>query len=372
LSDILSMALRNISRRGLRNALTVTGLAIFVLIFILVSSLTLTMQKGLADSLSDLGGEIIVWDENVFVPFLSTIPENYTKEIEKMEFVKDVVPQITGISRVDSEDLRLTLGINPLDIPLLYTYTMVEGVMISSNESMVVVGYLFSDFLGKHVGDNLTINGHILQVIGIYETDTWIDNAVIVPYVTAQEIFSLNGRTSIIMLTVSDPVRIDSVISEIKKEIPDVGVYKSQEAIARLAPLVNSITWISFALFTIAATACFLGITNVVMTGIFERTREIGILKALGAKGTDVIKMIIYESAVLGTLGGVLGCSASLILLLHGLLIPITSTTSIGITIFFEVFLHGLVFSIAISILAALYPAWKAVRVRPNEVLRFG
>jgi putative ABC transport system permease protein len=326
----------------------------------------------LEESVSDLGGEIMVWDESAFVPFLSTIPEDYTRTMQNISNVRNVVPQITGVSRIDSEDLRLTIGINPAYIHRLYTYTMIEGVMINNNDSSAAVGVLFADFLGKHVDQNITINDWELTVSGIYRTDTWIDNAVIVPFLIAQEIFSLEERTSVIILTVSDPVEIDMVISAIKKELPNVGVYKSQEAADRLAPLIDSITWISLALFAIAGIACFFGITNVVMTSVFERTREIGIMKALGAKGTDIVKIITYESAALGLFGGVLGCSISILLLGSGLLIPITSTTSIRIPVHPDIFLYGLGFSMAISILASLYPVWKAVRVRPNEVLRFG
>jgi putative ABC transport system permease protein len=173
-------------------------------------------------------------------------------------------------------------------------------------------------------------------------------------------------------LTVSDPSKTDSVVSEVRKEVPDVGVYKSQEATGRLTPLISSITLGSLTLFAIAGVACFLGITNVVMTGLFERTREIGILKAIGAQGTDVMKLILFESAALGTLGGLLGCLVSLILLSQGLPILITPTTSFEIPIVFEVFVQGLAISVAISVLATIYPVWRAVRVRPHEVLRFG
>lgn len=370
--EILNMALRNISRRTLRNALTVTGLAIFVLIFILVSSLMLTTQRSVEESLSDLGGEIMIWDASSLIPYISTIPENYTNKIKTINYIENVVPQITGISSVDSQDWRLTIGINPSYISHLYTYTMVDGAMITTNESKAVMGYFFADFLKKHAGDNITINERTLPVVGIYKTDTWIDNAVIVPFKVAQDMFSQAGRASIIMVTVTDPNKIDFVIDEIRKELPNVSVLKSQEATARLAPIMNSITWVSYALSTMVAVACFLGITNVMMTIIFERNREIGILKALGAKGIDITKMIIYESAVLGTLGGVLGCSVSIIVLLQGLWIPITSTAAMPISVFPQIFLHGLVLSIVISILATLYPVWKAVRVRPNEVLRFG
>jgi len=370
--EIINMALQNISRRALRNTLTVTGLAIFVLIFILVSSVTLTMQTSISSSLSNLGGEIMIWDKHALLPYLSSIPENYTNTIEKITYVKNVSPQITGISTVDSQDFRLTIGLNPSDIPLLYTYTMAEGVMINNNESKAVIGYLFADFLKKNVGDNVTINGQTLPVVGIYKTDTWLDNVVIVPFVVAQRIFGLEGRISIIMVMVTDPSKIHSVIDEIRKEIPAVNVFKSQEATARLAPIMNSITWVSYVLFTIAGVACFLGITNVILTGILERTREIGILKALGAKGRDVTKMIMYESAVLGAFGGFLGCLIASVLLLQGLLIPITSTTAMRTLIFPEIFLYGLILSVAISILAAIYPVWRAVRVRPREVLKFG
>jgi putative ABC transport system permease protein len=376
--EIFNMALQNIRRRALRNLLTITGLAIFVLIFILISSVTLTMQNSISESLSDLGGEIMIWDKGAFVPFLgSGIPENYTNRIEKIQYVKNVAPEITGFpSTVDSEEWRVTIGINPSDIPFLYTYTMLEGAMISNDENKAVIGYLFADFIKKHVGDNVTIvysaNRQTLPVVGIYKTDTWMDNVVIVPFKTAQNIFGLAGRTSIITVTVTDPSKIEFVINEIRKEIPDVNVFKSQEATARLAPIMNSITWFSYVLFLIAGAACFLGISNVILTGVLERAKEIGILKALGAKGGDVTRMIIYESAVLGAFGGLTGCLISLGLLIQGVLVPITSTSAMRISVFPEVFIYGLILSVVISILATLYPVWRAIRLRPNEVLKFG
>jgi len=370
--EIFNMALQNIRRKAIRNLLTIAGLSIFVLIFILVSSFTLTVQSGVSQSLSDLGGEITVWSRGALLPFFGSVPENYTNSIKQIAYVKNVSPQITGVSRVDTEDLRLTVGLNPSDIPVFYTYTIVEGTMIDSNESKAVIGYWFADSLKKHAGDNITISGHKLPVIGIYKTDTWMDNVVIVPFSVAQEIFSLSGRASIIMVTVSDPTRIDFVIEEIRKELPNVSVFKSQEATSRLAPLLTSITWVSYTFSTIAGVACFFGITNVMLTGILERTKEIGILKALGAKSVDVTKMIMYESTVLGAFGGILGSLISMLLFIQGLLIPVTSTSLLRIQVFPEVFVYGLILSVTISILAALYPVWRAVRVRPNEVLKFG
>jgi len=370
--EILGMAFGNIRRRALRNSLTTVGLAVFVLIFVLVSSFTLTVQSTVSQSLSDLGGEITVWSQGAILPFLGEIPQNYTDRIRQMPDVKNVSAQIARISSVDTEDLRLIFGLNPLEIHVFYTYTMTEGNMISTNESKSVLGYLFADYLKKHVGDNITVNGHTIPVIGVFKTDTYMDNVVIVPFNIAQEIFSLPGRASIIMVTVTDPTKVEPVVSEIKKEFPDASVSKNQEASSRLAPLMNSISMVSLTFSAIAGIACFLGITNVMLTGIIERSKEIGILKALGAKGADVTRMMLYESMILGTAGGVLGCLLSLTLLIQGILIPITSSSVLGIQVFPEVLVYALTLSVAISVLASLYPVWRAIRLRPNEVLKFG
>jgi putative ABC transport system permease protein len=338
----------------------------------MVQSATLTLQGSLAESVSNLGGEITIWSQDALLPFLANVPENYTTTIRQTLYVKSVSPQIIGISRIDTEDLRLTLGLNPSDIPAFYTVTMTEGTMIDTNETKAVMGYLFADFLKKHVGDNVTINEFKLPLVGIFRTDTWIDNAVIVPYKVAQSIFNLSGRASIIMVAVTDPDKIDYVINDIRSKLENVSVFRNQEAPSRLSPIMNSISWFTYILFAITGVACLFGLTNVTVTGILERSREIGILKALGATGTDVTKMIIYESATLGILGGILGCVISSAFLAGGLLIPITSTTSLRITVFPESLIFGIILSVSISILAALYPIWKAVRVRPNEVLRFG
>jgi putative ABC transport system permease protein len=195
---------------------------------------------------------------------------------------------------------------------------------------------------------------------------------VIIPLKKAQELFGMSGRASVIIVASTDPGKIDSVVNKIRESLPNVDVFKSQEAATRLAPMLNAVTWFSNILFMITGAACFLGITNVTLTGILERTREIGILKAIGAKGTDVTRMIVYESAVLGALGGLLGVLVSSGFLVQGVLIPLTSSSAMPILIFPEVFVYGLILSVAISIVAALYPIWKAVHVRPQEVLRFG
>ena len=370
--EILTMALQNIRRRALRNSLTVVGLAVFVMIFVLITSFTFAVQSQVSESLSDLGGEITIWSQGALLPFFGEIPENYTAQIEQIAYVKNVSPQIARVSSVDSQDLRLVFGLNPTDISVFYTYTLVEGSMISANESKAVLGCLFADFLKKRSGDNVTIDGHVLPVIGVFKTDTWMDNVVIIPLTVAQDNFSLFGRASIIMVTVTDPAQMDFVVSEIRKELPNVSVSKSQEAASRLAPLMSSISLVSYTFSIIAGIACFFGITNVMLTGVIERSKEIGILKALGAGEGAVTRMMLYESAALGAFGGVLGCSVSITVFLQGVLLPITSASVMAIQIFPEVFLYGFILSIVISTLASLYPVWRAVRVRPYEVLKFG
>ncbi len=100
------------------------------------------------------------------------------------------------------------------------------------------------------------------------------------------------------------------------------------------------------------------------LTGIIERSKEMGILKALGASGGDVTRMMLYESAVLGAVGGFLGCVVPIAVFLQGMLIPITSASMIAIQIFPEIFLYGFTLSIVVSTLASLYPVWRAIRVR--------
>jgi len=211
-----------------------------------------------------------------------------------------------------------------------------------------------------------------MPVVGVFKTDTWMDNVVIIPFSVAQDNFSLSERASIIMVTVSDPAQIDFVVNEIRSEFPNVSVSKNQEAASRLAPMMSSISLVSYTFSTIAGIACFFGVTNVMLTGIIERSKEIGILKALGASRGDVTRLMLYESAALGAAGGFLGCSVAIAIFLQGLLIPITSASVVAIQIFPEVFLYGFTLSIGISTLAALYPVWRAVRVRPHEVLKFG
>ncbi len=229
------------------------------------------------------------------------------------------------------------------------------------------------------VGDRITIFVNVggeedsitLRVVGIMEKmggtlGSEDDSSLFIPLRVCQQLYMMGGEFQYIAAQVKDRGRIPEVIGEINERMSDSVTVMSAESMGEMVGSILGV--IEGTLGGIAAISLLVagvGIVNTMTISVMERTREIGVLKALGAKSRDVLLMFLSEALVTGFIGGTLGVLLGFAL--GGLIgryinLPVSNSIFLGMSV--------VAFAITTSALSGLYPAWRAANLRPVEALR--
>jgi putative ABC transport system permease protein len=406
------MAIRNISRRKLRTTLTVLGIVVGVGMMLALLSIVSGMDVRVTQMVRALGGaDITIYNATTpgrggqpfggFGGFGFTIQRtinlNIIEQVSQIQGVYAVSPQLSFIGYIGNT--RITIyGIDP------QTYDEVTGGLNIINGRMLNVGESGKIILGKAIMEalNTTIGGKVkvgvstteqreFEVIGEFETGMMFQEySAYITIEDAQNITGLENEATQILVKCEDPYMVSEVANTITSYIPGVRVTTPTAMVTQATQLLNTLTMFFATIGLIALVAGSFGVINTMLMSVSERTREIGILKAIGAKSSDILKMFLAEAVLIGALGGVIGVAVGGVLayVLPMFMPGIMGTASIlgrttirgirqvGSTQLFTPTLTptNIVVCIALGVLvgliAGLYPAWRASRMKPVEALR--
>ena len=388
------MAWRDLARRRLRTGLTVAGIAVGVALILVLLSLVAGINVQVGASIRGLGGaDVTVYNGTVTgarQTFLfgstATLNESLVGDIANLPDVYSVSPENLEVVYANGA-LAPIWGIDPSTFDRTSGgLNLVSGREISTSDvNVAVLGQGLAQFLSLSLGDSVTIqarspnemNNVSLIVVGVYETgQNLIDRGLYVERNTVLDLTNSSGSVTSILVKVNDPNNVGLVSDEISGLFPDTRVVTASSLVSSASQLLNTLTLFFTAIGLVALIAGSFGVINTMLISVFERTREIGTMKAIGAKQSTVLRLFIYEAVFIGVLGGIIGLilggGASLVLAdLPGRLLssggrlgglsPVLTVENLALS-----FLLGL----GTGILAGLYPAWRASRMRTVEALR--
>ena len=416
--DLVRVVLRNLNRIRVRTALTTTGVIIGTAAIVVLLSVAFGFEESITGELEGIGD---LKEINVLRPMQSSImrmqgetevlDDEAVEKIEAIEGVQAVVPSVSvsGTLEVGRYITMLTLtGIDPERGESL-EINVVEGRFLRRNDrDVMVVGYKVADvfmekktfkrveeldILGKKAEVILTrkdLEGtdekrtFRTRVIGIVEEQgTQADYSVYIPLELAVDMLEWESLQSHIIRrygyeTIIVKVQDADQVTSITEEITDLGylAFSFKQIIEGIGQVFTLVEILLLGIGAIALIVAALGIINTMLMSILERTREIGIMKVIGASNSDVTRIFLMEALTIGFIGGIGGVLLAyianrLIDILSQMYMSQQGGTPVSI-VSMPLWLAGFAigFAMTIGLIAGVYPARKAARLSPVEALR--
>jgi putative ABC transport system permease protein len=424
--DIISYSFSAIRLRKLRAGLTTLGVVIGIAAIVallsisqgLQSTITAQLQRGFAtDTLIvtaggglGLGGGFGAGGESGFKLFVSDVPT--ITAIRNVDIAVATIQRTGNVTIEGNSEIATIIGVDLTQYNSIYTNSfVVESGTIPANpdNNTVIVGKRIIDprLNGTVLGEanspimitlvnatarpptTLTLDRNItgvLQQIGSFGLAGPSDSGVYVPLTEAETLFGTNEcDTIIVKLKSSDQSVIDSTSKSIKDAFNgEVSVISATAILSIISNVFSVITLFLGGIAAISLVVAGVGIMNIMIVSLMERTREIGILKALGTRSRTVLLIFLSEAVIIGFLGGGIGAGLGWILANVVAVIfranggimgnqAARGTAGMAITPILTptVLIGAILFGIGVSVIFALYPAWRASRLKPVDALRY-
>lgn len=372
--NLFRFAIDNLYRRPARTSLTVSAISLGIAAVVALTSIAWGFEASWQKANDARGTDLIVTriaSENTMPsPFVA---EQVSKTLLTFPHVQEVVGLLSEMLTV-SEDAPPVFVFGWAHGSYLWDHLKLrDGRWVADdNEAAVVIGSLASELLHKKLGDQMEIEGRTFVVAGIFESSAMVENgAVLMTLTQAQQITDKPGKVNILNIKLSgnaSETDIENIKARVRKDLPGFIAFTSGELVQKNA-VVRISKAMSNATILIAGLVGALVVFNTMLMSINERTREIGILLALGWQRRTIIKLIISEAMILTLLGGALGVLLGVGItwgLEHLELMRGKIDAVFSVPFLFSVL--GL--SVLLGICGGLYPAIKAARLLPSHALR--
>jgi putative ABC transport system permease protein len=414
LREQVALALDTLLKNPLRSALTILGIVIGITTVIAVSSVINGLNDNVLGGIRDLGSDTIIAYRFPWASLSRPPSEWFTRKELLPEFADDManLPHVKAASPsmrifqpqfgVGTSDVRhgsnraknVILQGNAPTITQIFDLKIATGREFNETDTehhapVVLLGFntvnlLFPGGMDKAVGQEVTIDGQLFTVIGTLQKrrqgisggSNPEDNIALMPVTTLRKLYP-NKRDYVIFAKASDPKYVTEAVEEIRDLLrrkrrlsndkpDDFALFTSDYFLDLWNKISSLIFLLMFAVASVGLLVGGIGVMNIMLVSVTERTREIGVRKAIGAKRSNILMQFLIEAVTLSALGGIIGVifGAGLTMLLK-YLVHMPAELSVAWVI------AALVLCAMIGIGFGIYPAWKAARLDPVEALRY-
>ncbi|WP_374120872.1 ABC transporter permease [Neobacillus sp. PS3-12] len=381
----IKMALRSIKGNKLRSVLTMLGIIIGVSSVIVLVSIAQGSTTNVTSQINSLGTNLLTI--NTFGTNLS-LTEDKINKLGKLSGIQALSPVVSGRISVkkDRTSSQTTLtGTNAAYESVRNTNVsngrFLTDIDLEYRQKIAVLGATTAQNLfgtENPVGQYIQLNGNSFKVVGVLASKGSSmgqsgDDVVIVPLSTAERLVKttsinqvyLQGKTGQNMDLVMAEVQ-NSMASMYPNQTDNYSVMNQQDLMSTMSSVSNTMTMMLGGIAGISLLVGGIGIMNIMLVSVSERTKEIGIRKAIGAKRRDILLQFLIESVVLSAMGGVIG-------ILFGLGVGKILGSALNMTVTFSssIVLFSFLFSLVVGVVFGVFPANKASKLNPIQALRY-
>jgi len=403
LKDYFLLGIKNLRRRHIRSWLTMIGIFVSIAIIFVLISLSLGLRDAMQEHIRTLGA-----DKFFIYPTMAAGIPGPNSPIKMSTYEVELVSRVSGVKAVSYMSVEngkiefsgkqkyfIILGF-PTDRDSIKVITetsnlkLDEGKFISTGDrGYINLGYQFK--YGKlfdkpiKTGDSVILNGYAMKVKGILASlgNPEDDRQVYIGIDDMKQIFNTSNRVDYMIVQVQPNADIKEVSAKIEKKLrdfrdvtektQDFSVVTPEELLRSIGSILNIITAFLLGVAAISLIVGAVGITNTMYTSVLERYKEIGVMKAVGARNSDILQIFLIESGLLGLTGGILGvlfgfCAGKII---QYIAITYFHTTLLRPAFPLYLIIGCLLFAFIVGSIAGTFPAWQASQIKPVQALRY-
>lgn len=373
--------LKNVLQRKARSALTTIGVAIAVTAVVALVGIADGCERAFRDLYELRGVDLLVLRAGASERLSSSVPQRVGEQLRQLPGVRTVTPGLMDVVSFEEANLtRVLLHGWAFDSALFNELRILSGRKLErGDENGVILGTVLAKNLAKNTGDSLEIAGREFSIVGIYESfNVYLNGSAVMLLPSLQTLMNRPNDVTGFEVVLDDSPNKKELIERVRREvsalrsssgkpwgieaIPTSDYVKSLSQIQ----LVKAMAWMTS---IIALIIGGVGVLNTMIMSVFERTREIGILRAIGWRKLRIVRLILSESILLSLVGAAIGIAAAVLLIraltwwpmVNGLVSGELSPT---------VILQGFVIALAVGLIGGAYPAYRGAHLLPTEALR--
>jgi putative ABC transport system permease protein len=403
MKDYFFIASRNVRKRGIRSWLTMLGIFVGIAAVVSLISLGQGLQSAITGQFSTLSTDTLTVTaaSTGFSPPGSTAVRKLTdhdlKIIESVPGIRIVIPRLLRVAKIEFNSALqfsyvASIPNDQKQTDEIYTSLNAEAaegrLLKADDRGKVLLGddFVSNDPFQKRVkvGSKISIQGKEFEVVGILKRASTftLNSVVLMGEKDMKDTLNIGDEIDIIAVRVNNQNELTQIAEEIARKFrkdrnekigeEDFSVQTPAQSLSTVNSVLNVINIVVAGIAAISLLVGGIGIANTMFTSVLERTREIGVMKAIGAKNSDILYIFMIEAGLLGLIGGLIGAfiGLSLAFLVSVIANSALKGTILSINISYPLLLASLCFSLFIGIISGIIPALQASRLHPVEALR--
>jgi len=394
MNDYLQLVTQSLLHRKLRSWLTIVAIVIGIASVVALIAISQSLQNSIEEQFEVFGADkIFILPASVGVQF-NRFTGLTTEDFEAVERVSDLEEVIPWLSKTttaefknDEQRINFLIGIPADKTDVLFDDFGIktsQGRFFTQDSFQIVFGPLAAENLFDdevRVKNRVKIEGKKFEVVGILEAvgNPEDDNNIYIPLAVMRDLFDDKDTVSFIQAKVRPGKDINDVAKKVIVQLKKVrdeeefDVVTAEQLLAQLGAVLGIIQAVLVSIAAISLIVGGVGITNVMYTSVLERTREIGIMKSVGATNKFIMTLFVLEAGIMGFVGGVLGTVLGILIAQGvGAIAAAAGWDIFKVTISPLLVVFGLLFSTVVGMLSGALPARQASKLKVVDALRYG